>query len=56
MNNFDFGGCDCLWIILLLMCCGGLGNSCGNSGGCICTIIPVLVALSCCGGCGNSCN
>ena len=59
MNNFDFGGCDCLWIILLLMCCGGLGNSCGNSGcggGCNCNIIPVLVALSCGGGCNNSCN
>ncbi len=54
MNNFDFGGCDCLWLILLLMCCGGLGNNCG--GGCNCNIIPVLVALSCCGGCGNSCN
>ena len=54
MNNFDFGGCDCLRLILLLMCCGGLGNNCGGS--CNCSIIPVLVALSCCGGCGNSCN
>ena len=41
MNNFDFGGCDCLWLILLLMCCGGLGNNCGGScncnNGCTCS-------------------
>ena len=52
MNNFDFGGCDCLWLILLLMCCGGLGNNCGGS--CSCNITPAVVALRCCAGGGKS--
>ncbi len=56
MNNFNecgmSGGCDCLWIILLLLCCGGNGfKSCGSG----CNIIPILVALSCCG-CGYGCG
>ena len=37
MNNFNEcgfgGGNDCLWIILLMLCCGGCKSSCG-CGGC----------------------
>ena len=55
MNNFNEcgfgGGNDCLWIILLMLCCGGCKSSCGCGG---CNLIPILVALSCCG-CGG-CN
>ena len=29
-----FGNNSCLWIILLLFCCGGCGNGCGNNNGC----------------------
>ena len=33
-NGCGFGNNSCLWIILLLFCCGG-GNGCGgNHGGC----------------------
>ena len=54
MNNFNecgFGGNDCLWIILLMLCCGGCKRGCGCN-----NIIPVLVALSCCGGSDCGCK
>ena len=50
MNNFNEcgfgGGNDCLWIILLMLCCGGCKSSCGCGRW---NINPILVALSCSG-------
>ena len=60
---------SCLWIILLLCCCGGwggngcggCGNGCGND-----SCLWIILLLCCCGGwgnngfgcggCGNGCN
>ena len=55
-------GCDigngmssCLWIILLLACCGGCGgstfsgNGCGND-----SCLWIILLLCCCGGFGNN--
>lgn len=51
-NECSNGGFNCLWLIILLLCCGGCGgscNSCSTSKGCDCgCIIPVIVALCCC--------
>ncbi len=38
-NNNGFGGCSCIWIILLLFLCGGnnggfFGGNCGCNSGC----------------------
>ena len=52
-----FGGNNCIWIILLLLCCSGSG-SWGMSGGdsCGCDfILPLILILCCCGG-GSSCG
>lgn len=49
------GNNSCIWIILLLLCCGG--NSFGRSG-CGCdgdnSCLWIILLLICCGGCGNS--
>ena len=47
---------SCLWIILLLICCGGCGNNrigdgCGCGGDSCLWIILLLIF---CGGCGNN--
>lgn len=53
------GGCDnnsCLWIILLLIFCGGCGNGMGRRGdncGCDNSCIWIILLLIFCGGCGN---
>ena len=31
-NDCGFANNSCLWIILLLICCGGLGNGCSGCG------------------------
>lgn len=56
-SGCDNNGCNWIWIILLLSCCGGCGNGfggCGNGfGGDNCCWI-ILLLLFCGGGCGNS--
>lgn len=49
---------SCLWIILLLLFCGGCGNGtsrlgdgCGND-----SCLWIILLLFCCGGCGNGYN
>lgn len=52
-------GCNCMWIILILLFCGGFGNNdgcgCGgnglfgNNGGCGCEALIWILLLSCCG-------
>lgn len=52
-----FGNNSCLWIILLLFCCGGCGNSWGGNNGCGDNCIWIILLLCCCGGfggCGNN--
>lgn len=49
MNSFC--GNDCLWLLLLLFCCGG--NKCG---GCLDSILWIYLILCCCGGCGGGCG
>ena len=51
MNNFCNN--DCLWLLVLLFCCGGCGKSCG---GCNIDTIILLYLLLCCGGCGCGCK
>lgn len=48
-NSFD-GGCNCIWIILILLfCCGGNnGFGCGNNNDCSC--IWIILILLCCYG------
>ncbi|MBU3840778.1 MAG: chorion class high-cysteine HCB protein 13 [Candidatus Ruminococcus intestinipullorum] len=59
-----FGGNSCIWIILLLFCCGGCGgsgfggnNGCGND-----SCIWIILLLFFCGGsgfgigCNNGCG
>ena len=51
------GNNSCLWIILLLICCGGLGRN-GDGCGCGCgdnSCIWIILLLLCCGGCGDGC-
>ncbi len=65
-NTGLFGGNNsCIWIILLLLFCGGNGNGCGcggnglfgtrdgNGSSCCEWIILLLLLSSCCGGCNN---
>ena len=48
-----FGNNSCLWIILLLFCCGGCGNGfSGNNNGCGASCIWIILLLFCCGGFG----
>ena len=67
-NNGGFLGGSCIWIILLLFCCGGNGNGifggncgcdngCGNNNNCCDWIIWILLISCFCGnGCGNGCG
>ena len=54
------GNNSCLWIILLLIFCGGCGNGCGRmSDGCGCgndSCLWIILLLLFCGGCGNGCG
>ena len=51
MNGFC--GNDCLWLLLLLFCCGG--NKCGGCN--IESILWIYLILCCCGnGCGCGCK
>ena len=47
-----FGNNSCLWIILLLFCCGGCGSNfgggCGND-----SCLWIILLLFCCGGFGS---
>ncbi len=54
------GGCNCMWIILILLFCGGWNNNdgCGCSNGngffgngssCGCDALIWILLLSCCG-------
>ncbi len=54
------GGCNCMWIILILLFCGGWNNNdscgCGNGVGlfnngnsCGCDALIWILLLSCCG-------
>ena len=55
-----YAGCgnnSCLWIILLLICCGGMGRD-ADGCGCGCgdnSCIWIILLLLCCGGCGDGC-
>ncbi|MCI8625374.1 MAG: hypothetical protein HFI40_03695 [Lachnospiraceae bacterium] len=63
------GGNSCLWLILILLFCGGCGgnfgnlcggNDCGCGGGCGgngggTSLIWILILLCCCGGNGSFC-
>lgn len=51
-------GCNCLWILLILMCCGGNNDGCGfgsgfgnffggNGDGCGCDALIWILLLSC---------
>ncbi len=63
-----FGGNNCIWLILLLLFCGGngcgsngisllSGNGCGNDGNSCCEwIIWLLILSSICGGSGSGCG
>ncbi|MDR2634851.1 MAG: chorion class high-cysteine HCB protein 13 [Clostridiales bacterium] len=54
-NSGCGSGCNdnnCIWIILLLLCCGGCGGGVN-----ICEILPLLLILSLCGeGFGGGCG
>ena len=55
-----FGNSSCLWIILLLIFCGGCGNGFwGANNGCGCdrdnSCLWIILLLIFCGGCGNGC-
>lgn len=51
------GGCNCIFLLLILFCCGGFGSGhdgCGDSGNGCCDLLIWILLLSCfCGG-GNS--
>ena len=50
----NFGGNSCIWIILLLLCCGGCGNGWSNGNGCgNDSCLWIILLLIFCGGCGN---
>ncbi len=53
-NDCGFANNSCLWIILLLICCGGYGNGCGGYGNDSC--LWIILLLICCGGLGNGCG
>ena len=61
-NNNDWNCSSWIWIILLLSCCGGCGNTgCGNRtelnnifGGNDCNSIIILILLLSCCGCGSN--
>ncbi|MGN1167513.1 MAG: chorion class high-cysteine HCB protein 13 [Lachnospiraceae bacterium] len=61
-SGFFGGNNSCLWIILLLIFCGGCGNSrwgdrddrCGC--GCNDSCLWIILLLIFCGGCGNRCG
>ena len=46
---------SCMWLILLLLFCGGgCGhNDCGYGGGCDNSCLMIILLLFCCGGCGS---
>ena len=47
-------GCSCMWVILLLLFCGGNGSTfsnCGNNSSCDLLILILLISCLC----GNSC-
>ncbi|MCI8783959.1 MAG: chorion class high-cysteine HCB protein 13 [Dorea sp.] len=48
-----FSNNNCLWIILLLFCCGGCGNGFGGGCGGNDSCLWIILLLFCCGGCGN---
>ena len=55
------GNNSCLWIILLLIFCGGCGGSgrMGDGCGCGCgndSCMWIILLLIFCGGCGNGCG
>ena len=50
MNGFCSN--DCLWLLLLLFCCGG--NKCGGCN--IDSILWIYLILCCCGGSGCGCG
>ncbi|MDO4473931.1 MAG: chorion class high-cysteine HCB protein 13 [Eubacteriales bacterium] len=57
-----FGNSSCLWIILLLIFCGGCGNGffggndrCGCGFGSDNNCLWIILLLIFCGGCGNGC-
>ena len=54
-NGCGNGMNSCLWIILLLICCGGCGNGFGCNNGCggDNSCLWIILLLICCGGCGN---
>jgi hypothetical protein len=55
-NGLFGGGCNsCIWILLILICCGGNGFGCGGDDNCSC-IIWILLILCCCGGNNNNGN
>lgn len=47
-----FGGNNCIWLIIILFCCGnGCGSDgCGSNGGCCDIILPLLLISCFCGG------
>ncbi|MCD8011193.1 MAG: chorion class high-cysteine HCB protein 13 [Lachnospiraceae bacterium] len=58
------GGCGCdsgnscsslIFILLILFCCGGCGNGCGENGMNCDAWIIILLLLFCCNGNGNGC-
>lgn len=51
MNNFCNN--DCLWLLLLLFCCGG--NKCGSCVNIEC-ILWIYLILCCCGGQNGGCG
>jgi len=57
-HNERSGGCglgnnSCIWIILLLLCCGG--NGFGGRGGCgDDSCLWIIILLFCCGGFGSN--
>ena len=45
------GNNSCLWIMLLLCCCGGFGSGHGGCGGCgNDSCLWIILLLCCCGG------
>ena len=47
------GNNSCIWIILLLLCCGGCGGSSRGGFGCGDDCLWIIILLFFCGGCGN---
>lgn len=48
------GMSSCLWLIILLSCCGGCGNGFGNGFGGNDSCLWIILLLCCCGGFGNN--